>query len=445
MRKCRPFALVFFSAALTTTPAPVTADTEGALIKGTADFVLDRAYDNYMYVVQLRIASNPVLQEYFSETLRTAQAGDLRFLLTHKDLWKNAIEKDLKNVAEKEFESKIEKKIFSVIQGLCAVIKTPESIALKCDGISKQKNLTLADLRELIRLIRDNKQGAQGQTAPVAFAPPGLFFNPEWLPLPGWLSIGREENDRVAIATRAVGELIDGIDRVITACQNLKSGAYTKCVVEITGLFKFAARAEYAVFCRSVDLGLACPASVRKLGMYYEDEDLSDFLQYALFFAQMADAEDPSTVKALLKSVTMPSVSFGIKREPFRTRYLVSSYLGGGFASTRSTQKSQTEGIFAAPVGFEISQGLYSGNSISVLLSPIDLGYPLRLKLNDNNTTVRFSDIVAPGVYVFYGLRGYPIAIGGGYTRVRDPENPSNRILRINLLVAFDMPLFTLH
>jgi hypothetical protein len=77
-------------------------------------------------------------------------------------------------------------------------------------------------------------------------------------------------------------------------------------------------------------------------------------------------------------------------------------------------------------------------------LSPIDLGYPLRLKLNDNNTTVRFSDIVAPGVYVFYGLRDYPIAIGGGYTRVRDPENPSNRILRINFLVAFDMPLFAL-
>jgi len=72
--------------------------------------------------------------------------------------------------------------------------------------------------------------------------------------------------------------------------------------------------------------------------MYYEDEDLSDFLRYALFFAQMADAEDPSTVKALLKSVTVPSVSFGIKREPFRTRYLVSAYLGGGFASTGSNQ-----------------------------------------------------------------------------------------------------------
>ncbi len=444
MKKYRPFALVLFSAALISTPAPVSADTEDALIKGTADFVLDRAYDNYMYVLQLRIASNPVLQEYFFETLRTAQAGDLRFLLTHKDLWKNAIEKDLKNVAEKEFESKIENKILSVIQGLCAVIKTPESIASKCDGITKQSNLTLADLSELKRLIRDNKQAAQGPKASVAFEPPGLFFNPSWLPLPGWLSIGREEKDRVAIATRAVAELIDDIDRVKTACKNLEPGAYTKCIVEITGLFKFAARAEYAVFCRNVDLGVACPGSVRKLGMYYEDEDLSDFLRYALFFAQMADAEDPSTVKALLKSVTVPSVSFGIKREPFRTRYLISSYLGGGFASGRSAQKSQTEGVFAAPVGFEISQGLYSGNSLSILLSPIDLGYPLRLKLNDNNVTVKLSDIIAPGAYLFYGLRDYPLAIGYGYARIRDPESPDKRVTRISFLIAFDMPLFAL-
>ena len=444
MKQCTKSSIAFLVVVLALSAPRISRaqSTEDALIKGTADFVLDRAYDNYMYILQLKIVANPLLTEYFPETLRTAQAGDLRFLLTHKDLWKNAIEQDLKKLGEEE-ESKVREKIILVVQGMCDLAKKSaqpdESINKLCDSLGKQGSEVTTLAAGLVKTKKDRP--AKERQSPVPLQPPVISFAPAWMAYLGT----RDEAERIALAGRVALELLDGVDRVKAACENVQPGAYTKCVVELSGLFKKAARAEYALFCRSVDLGVACPGSVRKLSMYYEDEHFSDFLQYALFFAQMADADDPSTVKALLKSMTVPSVSFGVKREPFRTRFLISSYLGGGVASGYPIQKSHTEYFLAAPIGVEISQGLYSGSSLSILLSPIDLGYPLRLKLNDNDKTVRFSDIVVPGAYVFYGFREYPVAVGVGYTRVRDTQSPDKRVGRINLLMAFDMPLFTLH
>jgi len=443
VKQCTKSSIAFLVVVLALSAPRISRaqSSEDALIKGTADFVLDRAYDNYMYILQLKIVANPLLTEYFPETLRTAQAGDLRFLLTHKDLWKNAIEQDLKKLGE-EGESKVSEKIIPVVRGMCDLAKKSaqpsKSTNTLCESLGKQGELS-GEVTALMAGLVKAKKDPLAKAAPLQ--PPVISFGPAWMAYLG----ARDETERIALAGQVVVELLDGVGRVRAACENVQPGAYTKCVVELSGLFKKAARAEYALFCRSVDLGVACPGSLRKLSMYYEDEQFSDFLQYALFFAQMADADDPSTVKALLKSMTVPSVSFGVKREPFRTRFLISSYLGGGVASGYPIQKSHTEYFLAAPIGVEISQGRYSGSSLSILLSPIDLGYPLRLKLNDNNKTVRFSDIVVPGAYVFYGFREYPVAVGIGYARVRDTESPDKRVGRINLLMAFDMPLFTLH
>jgi hypothetical protein len=165
-----------------------------------------------------------------------------------------------------------------------------------------------------------------------------------------------------------------------------------------------------------------------------------------LFFAQLADAadtKDSDKVKVLLKSVTVPPVSFGIKREPHRTRVLVTSYLGGAW-STAIHRNDQTF-VFAAPVGVEISQARDSGNSLSLLLSPVDFGYPLSVKLNGSDVRVRASDIFVPSAYVLWGTKNYPLAAGFGYARVKSIEDPGRREGRFLVLLAFDMPLFKLH
>src|SRR5258707_10835884 len=83
------------------------------------------------------------------------------------------------------------------------------------------------------------------------------------------------------------------------------------------------AHADYVVNCYF--FGNLCSNGNRdtRIANREEDEDFADFRRYALFFAQLADAadtEDRNQVNALLKSVTIPPVSFGIKRERHATR-----------------------------------------------------------------------------------------------------------------------------
>jgi len=472
MNQPRQLALVLLLpiAALFSPQTAHGADPEEAIIKGASDFLLDRAYDNYLYVLQLKLTSNSFLKTYFPETLRTAQAGgDLRTLLTHKDLLRDAVEKDLNKVVADKL---VKGKLGPVIHELCGIALEET----KCDKLIGKKDSKEIDSGSLEKLIAEvcpialkdecgeifgeehkadslvvklnaftDKLQEKHSKDPLLREPPALLYLPELLTVFGVALVGKNPADRPQIAISVILDILKGLERIESACKKdqLHAGTYTKCVMEVADVLKTAASAEFVLFCR--DTGFGHCFSERALKMPYEDDDVSRFFRYALFFAQMADADDPNTVKALLKSVAVPAVSFGMKREPFRTRYLITAYVGGGIASTRSTQKSQTEGSVIAPVGFEISQAFYSGNSLSLLLSPIDLGYPLRLKLADNTQTVKLSDIVVPGVYVFYGLRNYPLALGYGYTRGRDPDFPDKRQTRIGLFLAIDMPLFTLH
>jgi hypothetical protein len=254
------------------------------------------------------------------------------------------------------------------------------------------------------------------------------------------------KSDQVRVVIQAIPELIGALQRLKTACDQPSRGRYTMCLVEITGLLKATAHVEYVVHCKAVDMGLYCfDLSDRKLGMHEEDRNFSDFLHYALFFAQMADATDGDTVKALLKSVTVPPVSYGLKRERFRTGLLLSAYVGMGFVTAATDATTKREYIVSAPIGLEVSQALSGGDSISFLLSPVDFGYPISLKLSDVDKTVKTSDIIVPGAYLFYGVKRYPVALGLGYTRVRSIENPDRRAGRVLLVVAFDLPLFSLY
>jgi hypothetical protein len=403
--------------------APGFAVSQGnatdTFVKGTTDFLLDRANDNYIYVFQRKLESNPLLQRYLPETLRVAKAGDLRSLITHKQLWQSALHEDLDRLFNKvldEWEAYAKK--------LCGAAEV--SAKQVCDDLQEQ--ISSARKKTAIPARTPAKSGdtrasksAEPQRAVVMFMSPG--------------------------PTRGLTDLKRDIDRIKPqACEELEAGRYTRCVIQILSILEAVAHADYVANCYL--FGNMCSNANRDSNANREeDEDFSDFRRYALFFAQLADAaetSDRAQVNALLKSVTIPPVSFGIKREPHATRVLVTAYVGMAWSRQTAASHDQTMGVLA-PLGFEISQARDSGNSLSLFISPLDFGYPLTLKLKDTETTIKGSDVVVPSAYVFYGWKNYPFAAGLGYTRGRGIDNPDQRVGRVVILFAFDMPLFKLH
>ncbi|HEX6928257.1 MAG TPA: hypothetical protein VF267_03335, partial [Gammaproteobacteria bacterium] len=170
-------------------------------------------------------------------------------------------------------------------------------------------------------------------------------------------------------------------------------------------------------------------------------EELS---RHIMFFAQVCDSETPGEVKALLKAYTLPSVSFYKKRE-YGAHWMLTSYLGAAVGDSRGDELTQEPdngaGIYA-PIGFEMTYGTGKRGSLSLMVSPIDLGYPVSLKFNGIEEDVTFDEIFAPSVSLAYGFREYPVVLGIAYQRGRriatgDAEE------RILLFAAFDMPLWS--
>lgn len=455
-------------------------DATDTFVKGTTDFLLDRANDNYIYIFQRKLEANPLLQKYLPETLRVAKAGDIRSLIMHKDLWKNALEMDLVGDGDKLF-AKVLDESTRYVEKECTVElsdATAEERATACSLALPQISRVLekwkgevckaaaggteaakkfcddalpqisdaqarieklrepaSDVLKQILAARNQPAEAQGKSAPSG-AYPGKADSQQTLV--GFSSPG---------AKSALSDLTRDLDQIRPdACRNLKVGNYTGCVIEILAILQAVSHADYVANCYFY--GNMCSNGKRSASANREeDDDFSDFRRYALFFAQLADSvntNDRSQVNALLKSVTIPPVSFGIKREPHATRVLITAYLG--VAGSRETAGSHTQaGGFVVPVGIEISQARDSGNSLSLLLSPLDFGYPLTLKMKNVDTTIKGSDVVVPAAYLFWGFKNYPLAIGAGYSRGRGVDNPDQRVGRYLVLFAFDMPLFRLH
>lgn len=165
-----------------------------------------------------------------------------------------------------------------------------------------------------------------------------------------------------------------------------------------------------------------------------------------MFFASIADADDKDGVKSILRAYTLPPVSFAEKRKQgegvFITSYL--GMAGSEFDDRGSNEKISGNGLFA-PVGIEFNYGFDNGGSWSIMLSPIDMAYPINLKLNGIEEEVEFDELVAPSISFAYGLENYPITVGVGYQRGRTLNDVDKAEEGYLLFIGFDMPLLRLY
>jgi len=210
-------------------------------------------------------------------------------------------------------------------------------------------------------------------------------------------------------------------------------------------------------------------------------EQLNEFIQdvkpYALFMANVIEAEDEADVKAALENVILPVGSSSIKKNTDGWGNVsVQTYLGAYASLTDNNSVNQGAwsdkfGVIA-PIGISWTPGFLSwktAGSLSIFGSLFDLGAIVDYKLKkdsipnssgtgtevvvDKDYEVKFGQIFSPGGYLVYGFPwNLPLSLGvgaqygPGLSKIEAGDNAvlTNPSWRWNVFLAVDMPFFTL-
>lgn len=450
--------------------ASVQADVTSDRIKGVSEFLLDRAQDNYFYLFEQNIKENCLFQFYFPNTYQYAASGDLKLLLTAgNELWEDSVRADIKEIMAK--------------QALLLIGKIGVKIAL---------NLT----DRFIEVAKKIEINIGGQYYPIDRIPLNASqevkdainqFYMHFLPardallelhktIEQWAGKCDIRGVSLEDVNKAVDQLRGAADAFGQSLKDIESRGYEIKVlgkitidrVRVNAIQQFDAEmariqqyrkrleavrnSSKSLLRKVIDteriIREGIENGINPLDLKLQSREYQHFKRYILFFAQLSEAESSEQVKALLKEVTLPAVSFGIKRQPQEFHLMISAYLGYSAGAESVPDDSEYEKSFSglvAPLGLEYSYGLRSGASLSIMVAPFDFGHPINLEWQDKEESVEFSDIVVPGVYFSYGLSKTPITFGIGYSRGRALRTESDSEGRIMAFVAFDMPLFQLY
>lgn len=180
-----------------------------------------------------------------------------------------------------------------------------------------------------------------------------------------------------------------------------------------------------------------------------DDRRFQKTIRLVTFFTEIADADDSAAVKVILTSYTLPAVSYYAKRDA-GWHLMLTSYVGANiqFDSSDFTELEGYENtklnIFA-PIGVELSTGWtnrWYSDSISLMVSPVDFGYPIGQKINGIEESIDFDDIIAPSITLSSGAHDLPITYGFGYQVGAKVQGLKQTETRWFVFIAFDMPLW---
>jgi|GEM_PF-2405624 len=533
------------------------ADNSSERIKGVADFLIDRANDNYLYIFQKKIQDNKEFKCYFPTTYSNLELGSsvgLKGLLTSRTLWKNAIQKDLENIAVRSLQreitgllkadingdkldkaaSKIASDVLNILQ-LMQVSYGGQQYALNVvplgadektqaliNGFSYGVGTSLVNLSK----IEPYEKGCDAP--PVNFAEfkqqtdllwqsvKGLYdwlnhikANAQYLQpsAQGWgaicstlnvnaASCNSRENTIATIQLHVLNQFLNKVDQdtyhkleTISTMTSQVDNHGDKLVESVVRKALCHELGISAAECSDGDAGLKkleeialkspekllnedvlkkidiakslfsdlqsagedttskAMEALKKINLILADnpEAYEKLSKYVLFFANVADADSADQVKSILTNYTLPSVSFFAKRED-GNHIMLTSYLGVSYnLDEDELANDKNNGIFA-PIGFEYSRGVdWLGgyvSSASLMVSPVDFGYPVNLKLNGIEEDIEFDEIAAPSITFAMGFTDYPLTLGIGYQKGRTIEMSNETEDRMIIFFAFDMPLY---
>ncbi len=462
----RKILLVAAAIALTgVISAPVQANTS-ARIEGVAQFLIERAQENYLYIFEQKIRANGALQCYFGKTMRNLEFAGLKELLLSRKLWQNSLEKDLDALMTRAAARSIQK---SLDVSSYAVSLWGEFIEFHGKiQIEYQQD----DWRDLNFLPLDADQDLKDQVNSFyeqsnAINDALLFFKKfDVDDLCKTPTIGHKDFIAKIDAVYHLDDSLKAIERnfrvnkdKIRFKDNPGADFETAIAGFLVGLAdKFQDQTED--YRNEIDTLLGLTALYRdddatltvkaietlievKKSSGLKEEEFEKLKRHVLFFAQIGSADAADEVAAILKAYTVPAVSF-IEKRKSEGHWLINSYLGlalGDSDLPSGMDEDNNFGIYA-PIGIEYTHGLKSGRSVSYLVAPLDFGYPVSLKLNGLEDDYETDEIIAPSFGVTWGLDELPLAIGVIYQVGKSFDGEEEE--RLFLHFSFDMPLLNL-
>ena len=193
---------------------------------------------------------------------------------------------------------------------------------------------------------------------------------------------------------------------------------------------------------------------------------LQEFVKYYSFTANVVAATNSTEIKNAIDAIALPVGSYSIKRES-RFNLALQGYLGG-FAgmeympALKQQKTSFTYGI-SAPVGIAFSWGKkfesakHGGNSLTIFIPIIDVGAMAAFRVKDDSSAysseVQLKNIVAPGLYLYWGFARCPLSVGiggqlGPQLRSISAKNSNvddNYYIRFAINVVIDIPIINLY
>jgi len=420
-------------------------------IEGVADFLIERANDNYLYIFEQRLKNNEMLKFYLPTTYQILNSADLKILLSSTGLWKNSVEKDLEQLSAKVLNHITKSQLVfpTQIRLRERFIKNAINSKIKIDN--REYSLTVMDINtpQNNRDIFDEIWNPYLETIDtlekiVSKITGANIFRADYPRLIAFISNGIEQlwNFQSKLKTNEyeiteLEELLEGVQSIQFILEDISSVLESlKLMTDDSLEYSIRVLSSFMV----IDyLKENFPPKELK-GKY--DKFYEQFKIYSLFFAQLSDANSSEEVKAILKAVTVPSTSFGLKRKPLEFHVSTSSYFGicGGL-SKRNGDTKNFVGL-SAPIGIEFSYGFAKYGSVSLLFELMDFGPAVNSQLYNIDTNISFNEIINPGITIYYGLKHLPVAIGlginGGQDIFTDGKSQGSIFVSLNM----DMPLF---
>lgn len=453
------------------------AGLDDALIKGTTDFLAERARENALYIFELKLKDDRVVECYLPTIYSDLRVADLRLLLVaRQSFWRTALDQDMKASAKKLVVGALHSH-HAALSRLIAFLKFLNQEADKGAVILPPQ--PGADLNAVIVALQAVESGLENIAVDDRCGLPAVLQESTWKSgTDGLRTFQTWLKNNVLVGLDLDKLEIDGPQSVCGAgigfsastcnfIRNAKAAKKAKSPIAVDTLLDGTiARTLSSLASASISESLsewldpsAQPAKkpqaltriVLDVGQLIEQypsgnaPDAQKATRYLLFFAGLAEARSADQVKNILTAYTLPPVSFGEKRRA-TNHVLITAYVGWGQGHVRNSSVvgDRNRGGIYAPIGLEFSSGFRSG-SLSLLLAPVDFGYPLSLKFNNAEKSATLADVMSPSVAVSYGVPEYPVSVGVAYQAGRKADLVNERERRTLFFIAFDMPLMVLH
>lgn len=393
-------------------------------IDGVAEFLVERANDNFMYILQQDMKDNSLLECYMPITYKYASSNNLQLLLqSSKNIWAQSVRKDLENFGARLIIKEINPDAFSRWAKNMddKYIEELQKVTIVIDGKSYPVDQLPIDASPELKasvnnFYNDYLNGRSKLDAIIAGIANSQKFHTCGISSVYGSASAVLPNLKDAITSfQKQMEKNKSINVVVVDDGQSADTSFYKSLLSLESLNKSlndlknkidAIPNDGSLFNKMFQIDQLIREEIASdanpLKTITDLHEYNRFSKYALSFAMLSDTEDPAQAKAIMQQLAMPPVSFGIKREPDNKKLMITAYFGlqagaqsgaGGF------------GGIMAPVGVEYSSGLKNGGVVSVMLAPFDFAHPVNQIINNNNGASTFNEIVNPGVYVSYGIK----------------------------------------